>query len=88
MGSFQKLSGNGFRAPDASARSMAGRSSSVYTRGRSAAEMTRDLEKYRESVKARDLSVITPQALLRGIRKPKVAIPAAVCLLTLVSAGA
>ena len=54
----------------------------------SAAEMASDLKRYRDGLKAQELSVLTPRVVLRAIRKPKIAIPAAVCLIVLCAAGA
>jgi hypothetical protein len=53
----------------------------------SAAEISRDLKKYRDNLKAQELSVLTPQALLRIVRKPRVAGGIAACLLALAAAG-
>jgi formylglycine-generating enzyme required for sulfatase activity/tRNA A-37 threonylcarbamoyl transferase component Bud32/dienelactone hydrolase len=53
----------------------------------SAAEMGNDLKRYRESVKAAEMNVLTPRALWQAIRKPKIAIPLTVGLLVLCVAG-
>ena len=60
----------------------------VQSRYTSAAEMGRELRQYRDNLKAAELSVLTPQAVLRAARKPRVAIPAAVFLVLLSAAGA
>ena len=54
----------------------------------SAAEMASDLKRYRDSLKTEESSVLTPRAFLRAIRRPKIAVPAAVCLILLCAAGA
>ncbi len=53
----------------------------------SAAEISKDLKKYRDNLKAEELSMLTPLALLRIIRKPKAAGATAACLLALAAAG-
>jgi serine/threonine protein kinase/dienelactone hydrolase len=54
----------------------------------SAAEMGKDLKAYRDNLKAEELSVLTPRAFLRIIRKPKIAIPVAAFLVAVSAAGA
>ncbi len=54
----------------------------------SAAEMAGDLKRYRDGLKAQELSVLTPRTVLRTIRKPTIAIPVAACLILLCAAAA
>jgi dienelactone hydrolase/tRNA A-37 threonylcarbamoyl transferase component Bud32 len=49
----------------------------------STAEMAGDLKRYRDGLKAQELSVLTPRTVLRTLRKPRFAIPVVACLLAL-----
>jgi len=60
----------------------------IKARYTSAAEMGKDLKEYRDNLKAQELSSLTPRAFLRIIRKPKIAIPVAACLVAFSAAGA
>ena len=60
----------------------------VKARYASAAEMGEDLKRFRDNRKAEELTVVTPRAILRILRKPKVAIVTAACLVILSTAGA
>jgi serine/threonine protein kinase len=53
----------------------------------SAAEMLEDLRKYRDSVKADQLKVLTPRTVLRLLRRPRVAVPLALGIALLAAAG-
>ena len=53
----------------------------------SAAEVVRDLRQHQDRVKAEELGALTPRAYLRAILKPRIAIPAAACLVALLAAG-
>jgi tRNA A-37 threonylcarbamoyl transferase component Bud32/dienelactone hydrolase len=60
----------------------------VKARYASAAEMGKDLRRYRDNLKAEELSVLTPRAFLRIIRRPQVTVATAACVLVLSAAGA
>ena len=53
----------------------------------SATEMLEDLRKYRDSVKAEELRVLTPRTVLRLLRRPRVAVPLALGIALLAAAG-
>jgi dienelactone hydrolase len=53
----------------------------------SAALMLADLRKYRDGVKAEQLSAFTPQAVLRLLRRPRVAVPLALSTALLAATG-
>jgi eukaryotic-like serine/threonine-protein kinase len=54
----------------------------------SAAEIAGDLKRYRDGLKAQELSALTPRSFLRAVRKPRIAVPTAICLILLCTAGA
>jgi eukaryotic-like serine/threonine-protein kinase len=59
----------------------------VNARYGSAAEISKDLKNYRDNLKAEELSALTPLALLRIIRKPRVMVVTAACILAISAAG-
>ena len=59
----------------------------VKARYASAAEMGKDLRRYRDNLKAEEFSVLTPRAFLRIIRRPQVTVATAACVLVLSAAG-
>jgi hypothetical protein len=59
----------------------------VNARYATAAEMGKDLKRFRDNLKAEELSVLAPRAFLRILRKPRVTVATAACLLALAAAG-
>jgi dienelactone hydrolase len=56
-------------------------------RYQSAAEMVGDLKQYQECVRGEALGALSPRAVLRAALKPRIAIPAAACLVAVASVG-
>ncbi len=60
----------------------------LHQRYASADEMLRDLRQYQDRVTAEKLGVLKPGAVLRRMLKPRIAIPAAACLMVLTAGAA
>jgi len=60
----------------------------LHQRYASADEMLRDLRQYQDRATAEKLRVLKPGAVLRRMRKPRIAIPAAACLIVLAAGAA